>query len=49
MLAIVNNAAINIVMHVSLQIRIFSGYMPRSGIAGSHGISMFSFFFFNLF
>ena len=39
MLAIVNNAAINIGMHVSLQIRIFSGYMPRSGISGSHGIS----------
>ena len=28
---------------VSLQIRVFSGYMPRSGIVGSHGNSIFSF------
>ena len=32
-LAIVNSAAVNIGVHVSFQIIIFSGYMPRSGIA----------------
>ena len=44
-LAVVNNAAMNIVIHVSLQIRvfIFSGCMPRSGIAGSYGNSIFGF------
>ena len=31
--AIVNSAAMNIGVHVSFQIRVFSGYMPRSGIA----------------
>ena len=36
-LAILNGAAVNIWVHVSFQIRIFSGYMPRSGIAGSYG------------
>ena len=38
-LAIVNSAVMNIRVHVSFQIRvfIFSGYMPRSGIAGSYG------------
>ena len=34
-LAIVNNAAVNMGLHVSFQIVLFSGYMPRSGIAGS--------------
>ena len=33
-LAIVNNAAINTGVSVSFWIRVFSGYMPRSGIAG---------------
>ena len=33
----------NIWRHVSLQIMAFSGYMPRSGIAGSYGGSIFSF------
>ena len=28
---------------VSLQIRVFSGYMLRSGIAGSYGSSVFRF------
>ena len=41
--AIVNSAAMNIRMHVSFQIRVFSRYMPRSGIAGSYGNSIFSF------
>ena len=42
-LAIVNSAAINIVVHVSFQIILFSRCMPRSGIAGSYGNSIFSF------
>ena len=44
-LAIVNSAAMNIGMHVSFWIRvfIFSGHMPRSGVAGSYGNSIFSF------
>ena len=33
----------NIGVHVSFQIIVLSGYMPRSGIAGSHGNSTFSF------
>ena len=33
----------NIGVHVSFRIRVFSGYMPRSGIAGSHGSSVFRF------
>ena len=36
-LAIVNSAAVNIGVHLSFQITIFSRYMPRSGIAGSYG------------
>ena len=43
-LAIVNSAAINTVVHVSFQIILFSRCMPRSGIAGSYGNSIFSFF-----
>ena len=44
-LAIVSSAATNIGVHVSFQIRVFvfSEYMPRSGIAGSYGNSIFSF------
>ena len=42
-LAIVNSAAMNIVVHVSFWIMVFSGYMPSSGIAASHGSSIFSF------
>ena len=33
----------NIVVHVSFWIKVLSGYMPRSGIAGSYGNSIFSF------
>jgi len=40
-LAIVNNAAVNIGMRVSFRIIVFTGYMPRSGIAGSHVNSYF--------
>ena len=42
-LAIVNSAAMNIGVHVSFQIRVFSRHMPRSGISGSYGNSIFSF------
>ena len=42
-LAIVNSTAMNTVVHVSFWIMVFSGYMPRSGIAGSYGNSIFSF------
>ena len=38
-LSIVNNAAMNIGVHVSFQIRvfIFSQYLLKSGVAGSYG------------
>ena len=42
-LAIVNSAAVNIGVRVSFRIMVFFGYMPRSGIAGSYGSSIFSF------
>ena len=35
-LAIVSSAAMNIGVHVAFQIIVFSGYMPRSGMAGSY-------------
>jgi len=41
-LAIVNSAAVNIGVHVSFQTMVFSRCMPRSGIAGSYGSSIFS-------
>ena len=41
-LAAVNSAAMNTGMHVSFQIMFFSGYMPRSEIAGSYGGSILS-------
>ena len=34
-LAIVTSAAINIGIHVTFKIRVFSRYVPRSGILGS--------------
>ena len=40
-LAIVNSAAMSICVHVSFWIMFFSKYMPRSGIAGSYGRSIF--------
>ena len=43
-LAIVNSAAINTGIHVSLSILVSSGYMPRSEIAGSYGGFIPSFF-----
>ena len=42
-LAIVNRAAMNTEVHVSFRIMFFSRYMPRSGIAGSYGSSIFNF------
>ena len=42
-LAIVNSAAMNIGVHVSLWIIVLSGYIPNSGIAGSYGNSTFRF------
>ena len=42
-LAIVNSVAMNIGVYVSFQTMVFSGYMPRSGIAGSYGNSIFNF------
>ena len=45
-LIIVNSAAMNIGVHVSFQITvfIFSKYLPRSGIAGLYGNSVFHYF-----
>uniref|UniRef100_A0A8D1N808 Uncharacterized protein n=1 Tax=Sus scrofa TaxID=9823 RepID=A0A8D1N808_PIG len=42
-LAIATSAAMNMRVHVSLLSRILSGYMPKSGIAGSYGTSMYRF------
>ena len=42
-LTIVNSAAMNIGVHVSFCIIVLSGYMPRSGIAGSYDNSILSF------
>ena len=43
-LAMVNSAAVNNEIHVSLSILVSSGYMPRSGSAGSYGGFIPSFF-----
>ena len=42
-LAIMNSAAMNIGVHVSLSDLVSSVYRPRSGIAGSYGSSISSF------
>ena len=42
-LAIINSAAMNIGVHVSLSILVSLVCMPSSGIAGSYGSSIFSF------
>ena len=36
-LAIVNSAAMNVGVHVSFSVMVFSGYMPSYGIVGSYG------------
>ena len=43
-LAIVNSAIVNIGVHVSLSFLVSLVYMPSSGIAGSYGSSVSSFF-----
>ena len=42
-LAVVNHAAMNIVVHITFWIITFSRYMPRSGTAESYDNSIFSF------
>ena len=42
-LVIVNSAVMNIQVHVSFSRKVLSVYMPKSGIAGSCGNSMYSF------
>ena len=42
-LATENSAEMNIGVHVSLRTMFFSGYMLRSGIAGSYGSCIFHF------
>jgi len=42
-LAVVNSTIVNIAVHVSLQFRVSSGYVPSIGIAGSYGSSILSF------
>ena len=42
-LAIINTMAVHTGVHVSFWIIVLSGYKPRSGIARSHGSSIFSF------
>ena len=41
-LAVVNIATMNIWVHVSFSRKIWSGYMPRSGIVSSYGSSMYN-------
>ena len=42
-LAVVNSAAVDTGVPVSLRLIFFSGYVPRSGITWSYGSSIFSF------
>ena len=42
-LAIVNSAAVNIGVHACFYIRVLSGHVPRSGIAGSYSNPVFTF------
>ena len=43
-LTVVNSAAGNIWVHMSFSMKVLSGYMPSSGIAGSYGNSIFFYF-----
>ena len=45
-LAIVNSAAVNNRIHLSFSVLVSSGYMTRSGTAGSYGGFIPFFFFF---
>ena len=42
-LAMINSAAVNIGVHVTFSIMVFSGYMPSGGIVGSYGSVIHSF------
>ena len=42
-LAIVHSATMNIGVHLSFKIMVSSESVPRNGIAGSYGTSLFSF------
>ena len=42
-LALINSTAMNTEVHVSFRIMVFSGYMPRGGIARSYVSSIFIF------
>ena len=42
-LAFMNSAALNIVVHILIERKFFSRYMPTSMTEGSHGGSIFSF------
>ena len=42
-LGIVNSAAMNMGVHMPFWIMVFSGYVPRSGVAGPYGSSIFGF------
>ena len=42
-LAIMNRAAVNMWVHVSFLRNVLSEYMPKSGIVGSYGSSMYRF------
>ena len=45
-LAIVDSAVMNIWVHVSFSRKVLLGYMPKNGIAGSYGSSIYSFLWF---
>ena len=42
-LAAINSVVVNTEVHASFHLMVFSGYMPRSGIAGLYDSSIFSF------
>ena len=42
LVAILNSAAMNTGVHISFSSIASSGYMPKNGIAGSYGSSIFS-------
>ena len=41
--AVVNSAAMNIWVHVSISVQVLSRNMPKSGTAGSYSSSIFNF------